>query len=129
MKDWKRNQKEKKIIVDTGERIANNELRDYIFVYEPRDYIFVYKYDKGINIIKNANSFKDAVHKLCINEGVTSLASGDIFGKAVRGFDNDDIDGIISLYNQFSNQRIVSVFLIDKKIYGQDLEREEGGQR
>lgn len=118
MKDWKRNQQDKIIIVDTGERIAYNELRDYIFVY---------KYDKGISIIKNANSFKDAVHKLCINEGVTSLASGDIFGKAVRGFDNDDIDGIISLYNQFSYQRIDSVFLIDKKIYGQDLwnERKE----
>ena len=84
---------------------------------EPKqNYIFIYEYDDKISIIENASSFKDAIYKQCEEEGLTSL-SGNLFGKALKGFDNDDIDGIVSLYNHFSDYTLYSVFLIDKQIY------------
>lgn len=84
---------------------------------EPKqNYIFIYEYDDKISIIENASSFKDAIYKQCEEEGLTSL-SGNLFGKALKGFDNNDIDGIVSLYNHFSDYTLYSVFLIDKQIY------------
>ena len=98
---------------------------------KPRDYIFFYNFDEGAVVINNADSFKDAVYKLCEYEGRASTSDG-FFATVLKGFDNNDIDGIISLYNRNSRHTthgIDKVYLIDRKIYGQDLEREEGGQR
>ncbi len=83
---------------------------------ESRNYIFIYAYDDKISIIENASSFKDAIYKQSKDEGLACL-SGNLFEKALKGFDDDDIDGIISLYNHFSDYSIDSVFLIDKQIY------------
>lgn len=83
---------------------------------EPRDYIFIYAYDDKISIIENASSFKDAIYKQCKKEGLVSML-GNLLEKALKGFDNDDIDGIISLYNHFSDNIIYYAFLIDKQIY------------
>lgn len=84
---------------------------------KPRDYMFIYRYDYKVCIIDNADSFKDAIYKLCEYNGVTSLASGDVVKKAFIGFDDDDIYGIVSLYNLLSEIKIYSAFLIDKKLY------------
>ena len=86
---------------------------------KPRDYIFFYEFDTGAVVINNANSFKDAVYKLCEYEGRAST-SGGFFATALKGFDNNDIDGIISLYNRNSRHTtygIEKVYLIDRKIY------------
>jgi len=88
------------------ENTTNNELRNYIFIC---------RYDYGTKIINNADSFKDAVYKLYEYE--TSIDECDLFKKALEGFSDDDTKGIISLYSHFSNYRIDSVYLIDKKIY------------
>lgn len=89
---------------------------------KPRDYIFFYKYDKGKSIINDASSFKDAVYKLCEKEGITEIPLGDVFKKALIGFNDDDIDEIVSLHSRFSSYRIDSVFLIDKQVYGCEKE-------
>lgn len=83
---------------------------------ESRDYIFIYAYDDKISIIEKASSFKDAIYKQCKKEGLVSI-SNNLLEKALKRFDDDDIDGIISLYNHFSDYSINSVFLIDKQIY------------
>jgi len=85
---------------------------------KPKNYMFVYEFDHPVRIIYNADSFKDAIYKRCEEEGLTSFYQGNLFEKALRGFDNDDVDGIVSLYNLFSEYPIYSVFLIDKQIYG-----------
>lgn len=91
---------------------------------KPRDYIFFYNFDEGAVVIKNADSFKDAVYKLCEYEGrASSLSSGGLFATVLKGFDNNDIDGIISLYNRYSRHTtygIDKVYLIDKKVYGRE---------
>lgn len=89
---------------------------------KPRDYMFIYKYQYGECMINNAESFKDAVYKLSEKEGIIDMPSGDVFRKALKGFDDDDIDGIVSLHSHFSSYRIGSVFLIDKQVYGQNTE-------
>lgn len=80
-----------------------------------QNYIFICRYDYGTKIINNADSFKDAVYKLY--ECETSLDECGLFKKALEGFSDNDTKGIISLYSHFSNYRIDSVYLIDKKVY------------
>lgn len=86
---------------------------------KPRDYVFLYNFGEGAVVINNADSFKDAVYKLCEYEGRAST-SGGLFATSLKGFDNNDIDGIISLYNRYSRHTtygIDKVYLIDRKIY------------
>ena len=83
---------------------------------EPKNYMFVYEFDRPVRIIYNADSFKDAIYKRYEEEGLASL-SNNLFGKALKGFDDDDIDGIVSLYNLFTDYPIYSIFLIEKQIY------------
>lgn len=97
------------------ENTTNNETRDYIFVYKSDVFDFV-------NIINDAVTFKDALYKLCKAEGTKILTSYDVFEQVFIGFCDSNIDGMISLYNHFSDYKIDKVYLIDRKVF----DREEG---
>ena len=83
---------------------------------KPRDYI-IYSFDKKAEIIHNADSFKDALYEVCKREGDNALVRSDVFEKAFRKFDDNDISGIASLYNRLCGYMITKVYLIGKPIY------------
>lgn len=85
---------------------------------EPKkNYIIIFRFHDGVSIINDADSLKDAVCKRYGIEEVDEMASVDLFRKALEGFSDDDVNGIVSTYDRFSDYSIDSVFLIDKKIY------------
>lgn len=86
--------------------------------HEPRDYIFCNKFGEDARVINNVNSFKDAINMLCEEEGLTFFAAYEIFAMALKEFDENDIVGIVSLYNEFGGYfayAIGKVYQVDKK--------------
>lgn len=78
--------------------------------HEPRDYI-IYSLDKRAEIIRNANSFKDALYEVCKRDGDNALVSSYVFEKTFGKFDDNDISGITSLYNRLCGYMITKVYL------------------
>lgn len=76
---------------------------------KPRQYMFFYKNYDEPDII-SAESFKSAVYELYKNEGNFTVLN-DSFEKALKGFDDDDISGIASLYNRLCGYMITKVYL------------------
>ena len=89
---------------------------------EPRSYTFIHAFDEYESIINDVNSFKDAIYKLYELEGTCSLKMVDKFRKALEGFSDNDVEGIISLFYRYTRCRISAisdtVYLIDDNIYG-----------
>lgn len=103
--EWFQKEKTDKLIKDT----INNETRDYIFFN---------KFDEDARVISNVNSFKDAINILCEEEGLTFFVAYEIFTKALGNFDENDIVGIVSLYNEFGGYiayAIGKVYQVNKK--------------
>ncbi len=76
-------------------------------------YLFVF--DDGSTYEMNcAISFKDAVWEMAKYTGNSS----DMFNKCLNGYESDDINGIIDLFNHFCvYDSIHKVFVVEKKIF------------
>ena len=76
-------------------------------------YLFVFA-DEGIYEMNCAISFKDAVWEMAKYTG----NSTDMFAKCLKGYEDDDINGIIDLFNHFCNYYAISkVFVVERKIF------------
>lgn len=75
-------------------------------------YLFIFV-DESTYEMTCAINFKDAVWEMAKYTGCGS----EIFLKSLKGFEPDDIEGIISIFNHFSASTISKVYIIEKKIY------------
>ena len=81
-------------------------------------YLFIFN-DGGIYEVNNAVSFKYAVWEMVKNTGNSS----DMFCKCLNAYKDDEIDGIIELFNHFCYyDRISQIYIVDKKIFDSDEE-------
>ena len=79
-------------------------------------YLFIFN-DGGIYEVNNAVSFKDAGLKT----GEYTGNSSDMFCKCLNAYKDDEIDGMIELFNHFCSydyDEISKVYMIDRKIFG-----------
>lgn len=76
-------------------------------------YLFIFN-DGGIYEVNNAVSFKYAMLEMAKNTGNSS----DMFCKCLNAYKDDEIDGIIELFNHFCYyDKISKVYVIDRKIF------------
>ena len=76
-------------------------------------YLFIFN-DGGMYEVNNAVSFKDAVWEMAKNTGNSS----DMFCKCLNAYKDDEIEGIIELFNHFCYyDKISKVYVIDRKIF------------
>ena len=76
-------------------------------------YLFIFA-DNSIYEVNNAVSFKYAMLKMAEYTGNSS----DMFCKCLNAYKNDEIDGIIELFNHFCYyDKISKVYVIDRKIF------------
>ncbi len=76
-------------------------------------YLFIFN-DNGIYEVNNAVSFKYAILKMAEYTGNSS----DMFCKCLTAYKDDEIDGIIELFNHFCYyNKIAKVYVIDRKIF------------
>lgn len=76
-------------------------------------YLFIFN-DNSIYEMNNAVSFKDAILEMAKNTGNSS----DMFCKCLNAYKDDEIDGIIELFNHFCYyDKISKVYVIDRKIF------------
>ena len=83
-------------------------------------YLFIFN-DGGIYEVNNAVSFKYAVLKMAEYTGNSS----DMFCKCLYAYKDDEIDGIIELFNHFCYyDKISKVYVIDRKIFDECMEND-----
>ena len=78
-------------------------------------YLFIFA-DNSTYEVNNAVSFKDAILEMAKNTGNSS----DMFCKCLGAYKDDEIDGIIELFNHFCSydyDRISKIYIVDKKIF------------
>ena len=78
-------------------------------------YLFIFA-DNSTYEMNCAVSFKDAVLEMAKNTGNSS----DMFCKCLTAYKDDEIDGIIELFNHFCSydyDRISKIYIVDKKIF------------
>lgn len=75
-------------------------------------YLFVFGDDSRYEM-KRGVSFKDALWEMTKYTGDGS----SLFCKALKGFDSNDVEGIIGLYEQFSSNRIEKVYIVSEEIF------------
>lgn len=63
--------------------------------------------------MKCAVSFKDAVWEMAKYTGADNV----LLRKCLKGFEGDDINGIVEIFNTFSIPQIVKVYQIEKVVY------------
>ena len=81
-------------------------------------YLFIFN-DNGIYEVNNAVSFKYALLKMAEYTGNSS----DMFCKCLNAYKDDEIDGIIELFNHFCYyDKISKIYIVDKKIFDSDKE-------
>lgn len=76
-----------------------------------KNYLFVLS-DGSLRKI-SAHSFKDAVEKLALEIDDYSL----LFQKAMKGFDEVDVPGIIELFDHFASKSIDEIHVISETIF------------
>lgn len=78
-------------------------------------YLFIFA-DNSTYEMNCAVSFKDAILEMAKNTG----NSGDMFCKCLNAYKDDEIEGIIELFNHFCSydyDRISKIYIVDKKIF------------
>ena len=83
-------------------------------------YLFIFN-DNSIYEMNNAVSFKYAILKMAEYTGNSS----DMFCKCLNAYKDDEIDGIIELFNHFCSydyDKISKIYIVDKKIFDSDEE-------
>lgn len=69
--------------------------------------------DGNVHDVPCAVSFKDAIWEIAKYHGEAS----DMLRKCLNGYDEEDIDGIVELYNHFAYMSIGEIYVIEKSIY------------
>ena len=104
--------------VDTGDKIPEPPTSGSSINSESEDimpttwYHFIFSNDASYDI-RSAISLKDAVWEMAKYHGDAS----EMFRKCLNGYDEDDVDGIVELYNHFSYTDIGEIYVIEKAIY------------
>ena len=82
-------------------------------------YLFIFN-DNSTYETDCAVFFKDAILEMAKNTGNSS----DMFCKCLNAYKDDEIDGIIELFNHFcyDYDRISKIYIVDKKIFDSDSE-------
>lgn len=75
-------------------------------------YLFVFD-DNTYYEIERAVSFKEAVWEMAEYTG----SECDLLMKSLKGFEESDINGIISLFNMFATCEVSKVYEISKIVY------------
>lgn len=75
--------------------------------------LFVFGFDESLFEVKGVSSFKDAIRQAAEYTGCNS----ELFLKSLNGFEETDVDGIIKLFNHFSQSPISKVYWFDKEPY------------
>lgn len=88
--------------------------RVYLFVFN--DDLLYEATDAPYDTDDETASFKNAVWKAAEHTGCNT----ELFEKSLKGFDETDIEGIVKLFNHFSQFTIEKVFLIKEKLYNSD---------
>ena len=83
---------------------------------------YLFLFDDGSTYEMNcAISFRDAVWEMAKYTG----NSTDMFNKCLNGYEDDDMDGIIDLFNHFCYYSAIDkVFIIERKIFDKTVRKE-----
>lgn len=76
----------------------------------PTSYVFVLSHLAYPIEEQNVFSFKEAIGKLADYSGEYT----ELFQRCLNGFDDDDVDGLISLYEHFVSNHIVKIYAAHK---------------
>jgi len=76
-------------------------------------YLFILQDDS--HYVKCAINFKNAVQELAIYYGEAS----EMFLKCMNGYSEDDIKGIVELYNHFAYTPVVKAYVIENMLYSE----------
>ena len=101
---------DKSKMVPEDEELWEQE-RVYLFVFDD-DRLYEAS-DAPYDTNDETASFKNAVWKAAEHTGCNT----ELFEKSLKGFDKTDIEGIVKLFNHFSQSTIEKVFLIKEKLY------------
>lgn len=77
-----------------------------------KHYLFVFSDDNRYDMTCGV-SFKDAVWEMAKYTGEAT----EMLQKCLKGYDNTDIAGIVSLFNHFAYQTIEKIYIVDEVIY------------
>ena len=77
-----------------------------------KHYLFIFSNDNHYDMICGA-SLKDAVWEMAKDTGEAT----EMLQKCLRGYDNDDIAGIVGLFNHFAYTTIEKIYIVDEVIY------------
>lgn len=75
-------------------------------------YLFIFNDDSRYEMTC-AISFKDAIWEMAKYTG----SGCDLFLKSLKGFDKNDIEGLIALHNHFSHESIKTVYEVKTKLF------------
>lgn len=76
-------------------------------------YLITYGVNDRQNATFEANNLKELILKFAEYDGLTS----DTFHKAIEGFDNNDIIGMVDLFRQFTWTSIENIYEIKDNVY------------
>lgn len=88
-------------------KVAKDNKCSYLFLVENGDG------DKGVLEVLEADSFKTAIKELA----TVAEYNMDLFNKCLVGFDDEDVDGIIELFDTFCDWHIINVYEIKSFLY------------
>ena len=77
------------------------------------DYLILFV-DESSYEFRGAVSIRDLILETAKWTGISSA----MFSKCVKGFDSNDLDGLVELFNHFSFNKINKIYQICSKIYG-----------
>lgn len=78
-----------------------------------KQYLFIFQ--DNSQYVKCAINFKKAVQEAATYYGEAT----EMFLKCINGYNEDDIKGIVELYNHFAYTPIVKVYVIEDMLYSE----------
>lgn len=96
--------------------------------------LFVFGFDESLFEVRTS-SFKEAIRQAAVYTGIVkdddavasertvgscsprATGGNDLFQKSLNGFEETDVDGIVRLFNHFSQSVITKVYWFDKEPY------------
>lgn len=93
----------------TNSEIATEKNLEY-----PKEKFYLFTFvDESVYEMKCGISFKDALWEMAKYTGESS----ELLLKALNGFEESDIDGMVALFNHFAYHSIEKVYIIDEVLY------------
>lgn len=82
-------------------------------------YLFIFENGETKKI--SQDTFKKAIFEIAVYVGICR-ENNDIFKKSLNGFDDEDISGMIELFNHFCStwdDKIYEIYEVKKQIWGE----------